>query len=414
MQHVHPAAGVMLAGGLFLALAAVDVDPLSFAAVLIAVVVLPALVSARCARWSSCQDSLERTAYAYGGVGLACWSLWIAGVVVGLNRWSILIAPVLAAFLLAAADSGTRAPRGVQTADPLPPASRGVRVTVWLTALTMATFVVLPFLPYGWQAPDGVHRMGMHDWYKHFMVTTALGDSAFPPANPFLPADGHAPYYYGFHLVAAAVQRLSGDFADTHVMLLGLTVMTAAAFPVVLFALGRGLLGDARQAAVAAVGGTTLLAGFDLVVWVAHAVRDVLAAWPLDVGVAALRAAVPSSHLDFWIHHNERQFNAPYVTAIWAPQHLAGAVLALLVIHLLRPTIGRLPVSRRLLPSVLLAVLPAISAYVALALVVGVTATRSARKLCAGAALPGALPPFLAGRPSVLQPLCSRPRCCGC
>ena len=69
--------------------------------------------------------------------------------------------------------------------------------------------------------------------------------------------------------------------------------------------------------------------------------------WPLESGVAGVRSLVPYTQLDFWIHHNERQFSPPYVTAIWAPHHLAGVLLALLLIHLLRARRQR---TSRLLP----------------------------------------------------------------
>ena len=38
---------------------------------------------------------------------------------------------------------------------------------------------------------------------------------------------------------------------------------------------------------------------------------DPVTAWPLSGGFAGLRAVVPSAHLDFWIHHNERSFSVP-------------------------------------------------------------------------------------------------------
>ena len=391
MQRLRTPWGMIVAGGFCFALTAANITVLSLLSAVVAVVALPAVASARYAPRGPSGDLLERTAYAYGGLGLSCWSLWLAGLSVGLHRWSIAVAPVLVAALLAAA-----APKIESPSTECHPAgfggealsredSRRCHVAVWLTALLMAVVVTIPFLPYGWQAADGVHRMGMHDWYKHLMVTTALRDPVFPPSNPFLLADAQAPYYYGFHLIGASVHRLSGGLTDLYVVLLGLVMATAAAFPILLFVLGRGLLGSAREAAVAAVGGT-LLVGFDLVVWVAHAVRDIVVAWPIGAGAAAVRAVVPSSHLDFWIHHNERQFSAPYLTAIWAPQHLAAVLLALLIIHLLRPKIGTPRLSERLLPAVLLAVLPAISAYVALALFVGVAATvgeEAVRRGCA-------------------------------
>jgi len=93
---------------------------------------------------------------------------------------------------------------------------------------------------------------------------------------------------------------------------------------------------------------------------------------------------VPSTHLDYWIHHNERQFNAFFTATAWAPQHVAAVLLALVVLRVVGsgppgPTepSGSGPAPRRsgiLLPALVLASLPAMSAYVAVALVVGVGA----------------------------------------
>ena len=239
---------------------------------------------------------------------------------------------------------------------------------IWIAALVIGVLVLVPFLPYGRVTAEGVHRMAMSDWYKHLMVTTVLEGGEFPPPNAFLADARAAPYYYGFHLVAAAIENV-GRIGSTFWLLLAFTVLTAAAYPVVLFVVARDLFDDTRRAVTAAIGGS-FLAGFDAAVWVAHAARDTLSAWPLPAGPAGLRAAVPMTSIDFWIHHNERQFTGPYVTAIWAPHHLAAVLLSLLVIR--EVCVARPGPRRQLLPVVLLASIPAMSVYVALALFVGV------------------------------------------
>jgi hypothetical protein len=248
-------------------------------------------------------------------------------------------------------------------------------VPVAIASLLLAGLVIVPFLPYGRTFADGVHRMGMTDWYKHLMVTTSLQSAVrLPPANPFLSTDGAAPYYYGFHLVAASVQRGANGVGSPYVTLLGLTLITAAALPVVLFVVARGLFGNGTVAAVAAAGGS-LLAGFDLVVWALSAVRETRAHWPLGRGFAAVRAIVPSSHLNFWIHHNERQLNAPYMATIWAPHHVCAVLLVLVLVHVCRARAVEARWGENtgfVMPAVMLAALPAMSAYVALALVVAV------------------------------------------
>ena len=88
----------------------------------------------------------------------------------------------------------------------------------------------MPFYPYGLERNDGVHRMGMTDWHKHLIVGTALsGADEMPPPNPFLPSETSAPYYYGFQLLGASIQRAAGHTADIFPILLVLTLLIAAA-----------------------------------------------------------------------------------------------------------------------------------------------------------------------------------------
>ena len=320
------------------------------------VLVAPAVAASRAGSDSNPNDLPVRLAYAFGGVGVASVSIWIAGWVWEVNAWTVVGAPLALSGLLLSLRSGWV---GRPTLGP---------PVIWIAALVIGVLVLVPFLPYGRVSADGVHRMAMSDWYKHLMLTTVLEGGTFPPPNPFLAAVSTAPYYYGFHLVVAAIEIAARSTA-TFWLLLGFTVLTAAAYPVVLFVVARDLFSDTRRAVTAAIGGT-FLAGFDIAVWLIHAVRDTASAWPLPTGLAGLRAAVPMTSIDFWIHHNERQFTGPYVTAIWAPHHLAAVLLSLLVIRemcLVGPSSRR-----RLLPVIILTSIPAVSVYVAVALFVGV------------------------------------------
>ena len=385
MPRLAAAAGVIVTGGVCVGLSRTGMAPLGLLSALVGVVGLPVLAAARYADVGGTGDVLEKSAFGFGGLALACWGLWVAGMSVGLDPASVLLAStVVAAGIVAATPTRSGAATDDRQGWPTR-AAWSPQGAVWCTAGLMVVLTLIPFAPHGRHFSDGIHRMGMTDWYKHLIVTTAIQESQFPPANPFLMTDDDAAYYYGFHLVAASVQRVA-ESIDVYPVLLGLAVGTAAAFPVVLFVFARGLGADARRAAVTAVGGA-LLAGFDLVVWVLHAIRDTLAGWPLESGVAGLRTMVPSTHLDFWIHHNDRQFNGPYISGIWAPHHVAAVLVALLVIHSMRPHAWRgASAGARLLPVLLLAALPALSAYVAVALLVGVAATiveESWRRRCA-------------------------------
>jgi hypothetical protein len=182
--------------------------------------------------------------------------------------------------------------------------------------------------------------------------------------------------------------------------LLLLTLATAAATPFVVYAAartiasGRGTdLGDAARVPLLAALGATFLAGFDLIPLALDTLVNLAGGAARAGGLAGLRALIPSTHLDYWIHHNERQFNAPYMTVIWAPQHMAAVLVALLAIHLVlrrrlraeRAGVGDTLAPGWLLPALLLAGLPALSAYVALGLVIavaGATLVESARRPC--------------------------------
>ena len=373
MQRGRRVVGLGLVVGISLVLSMSGVPVLSVCAALTILILIPAFVSTRYVESRNGTDPLDKAAYAYGGIGISCWCVWLASLYGGGRLETIALTVLFVTGVLVAMAPADLRPKHTFQNSPKPSVSPET-LTVLMTVFLMTLLVALPFLPYGWHAGDVVHRMSMTDWYKHLSVATTLQHANFPPSNPFLIAVDPAPYYYGFHLVASSFQRFSDNAGDLFFVLFGLTLVTAAAFPVVVYTLARGLFRSRRCAAVAALA-ASLLAGFDLIVWMFYAFHDVVEAWPLDSGMAGFRTLVPSSHLDFWIHHNERQFSAPYISAIWAPQHLAAVIIALLVMHMRwfqdDLVIGRLG----LLPILLLASLPAMSAYVAIAFVVGVTAS---------------------------------------
>ncbi len=333
-------------------------------------------------------DLVEILGMSIAGTAISIWTLWLGAIAFGLSRPLLGLLPGLMSCSLvtlqsiaqarsrrAASEShasaaGTLSKRDAALTSEVP---RHVLPVLILVSLVFTSLTAIAFTPYGLERADGVHRMGMTDWHKHLVVTTALSASeTVPPRNPFLYTAPSAPYYYGFQLLGTAVHRAAGRSTDIFVALLLLTLLVAAALPFVLFALARGLTGKNKVALVAAIGGT-LLGGFDMAVMAMHAVGDIIGGWPLPDGLAGFRAAVPSTQLDFWAHHNERCFNPPYVTTIWAPQHMLATLISLLVIHSLRGRGDRpdRPAYGYLLPALMLAALPAISTYVAMALACG-------------------------------------------
>src|SRR5262245_51448333 len=231
------------------------------------VLVLPGLALANALTAGDAHaDAADALAASFGAVAVSSSVLWLAGVTVGLGRATILGAPLGAAVLLAAVAPSTPRPRRFL----LPPAFGP------LLALAggFAILVAIPFYPYGMERADGVHHMGLSDWYLHLMMTTTLDTtSSLPPRNPYLITHGGAYYHYGFHLLAAGIHRAAGRSIDIFPILLGLTTLTAAAYPLVLFSLARRRLGGDARKALAVAAGAALLAGFDVLVWAIDVVQ---------------------------------------------------------------------------------------------------------------------------------------------
>ncbi len=329
-------------------------------------------------------DLATTIALSYAGIGIAAIALWLAASLFGLSLWTAALTPVASALGVGAVAvaRGRRGHRAERPGAALLDASvnrhadRRTSAVLVAFALTSVVLVATPFAPYGSERADGVHRMAMTDWEKHLVMTTGIaGSPEFPPPHPYIHADPAPSYYFGYHLVAAAITLVSHPQADVFPALWLLTLLTAAATPFVVYVFARDLCGE-RPALVAA-GASTLLVGFDIVVLGIDALRAAVTAWPLPAGFAGLRALIPSTHIDYWIHNLDRSFSAPVVTTMWAPHQTAATLVALLAMHLLGPqgnAPGR-PRSGAFLPALLIASLAALSTYIALALVVGVVAS---------------------------------------
>ncbi len=362
--------------------------PLAGLAAFCVVVVLPGIAVARLVVSLNPEaDLVEILGLSIAGAAISIWTLWAGAIAFGVSRPLFVVLPGLIACSLvtlqsivrprspAAREGDPRAPTNPEEdgAGAAPRTSRRTLALLLLVSLVFTALTAVAFTPYGLERADGVHHMGMTDWHKHLVVASALAATeTMPPRNPFLYPVPSGPYYYGFQLLGAAVHRAAGGSVDVFIILLLLTLLVAAALPLVLYVLARGLTGNNKVALVAAIGGT-LLGGFDMVVMAIHSAADIVGAWPLPNGLAGFRAAVPSTQLDFWAHHNERCFNPPYVATIWAPQHMLAVLISLLLIHTLRHRDHHpdRPAYGYLLPALMLAALPAISSYVALALAAG-------------------------------------------
>lgn len=301
------------------------------------------------------------------GLGAGVVGIWYAAALAGLGAGSIALGGVAGAVALA---PGLRGRRTVVTAA----RPREVLVLAAIGAL-LALATAVPFLVHGLERGDQVVSISMTDWGKHLAFAGEL--AAFdevPPHNPFLPSAGPAPYYAGFHLLAGLLARAAGTMQAVFPALLGLLFLTVLLLPFVVYETAR-TLGAGRTGAVVAAAGASLLGGFDMVALTIDAVGDLVAAWPPSADLSGLRELVPSVNPDYWNHHNARQFYPPYRNAIWAPQHLFGALLAVLVVcDLWRASDRPRPAIEGMVAGVGMIATAMISAYTALALGVGLVA----------------------------------------
>jgi len=319
------------------------------------------------ARWKRNEGAgaVEVLTFAMAGPAAMVPLLWALSTIRGLSPLTTLLAGALTAALIVPMK---RRPSSDGAATAAAPWRQLAAI-----ALAAAALATIAFLPQGMQRDDGVHRIAMHDWQKHLLVTHELvGAATVPPANPFLRASGTTPYYAGFHLLAAALTQAVGSSAAVFLALTLLALLSLLLVPLVAYVLADGLFDDTRTALLAAAA-TTLLAGFDFAILALDTLLAAVTEWSGALTFAGLRELVPSTHLDYWIHHNARQLNAPLMTALWAPQHLLAACLAVLCLH----QISRhgLKQWRDVLPVVpLLAAVPLLSAYVGLVLAVALGA----------------------------------------
>ena len=311
------------------------------------------------------QDRLEIVALGFGGFGALTWGVWVVARLFGLGPLTPVVASVVVATWLWL-DARRVEPR------PLP-GPVGATRAVAAIAVAFVLLLVPTFASFGLERLGAVHTLAMTDWYKHLTVTAEMaGGGGFPPVNPYLRADLDPSYYFGFYVVAATLVRLAGSVGDGYLALLLLTFVVAGSVPLVLYALARPQCTE-RAAVLAAA--ACLLAGFDVLVVSVDVIRAASSLETWGGGFETVRALIPSTQLDYWIHHNERQFNPFFVATAWAPQHVAGALLALVVLTVVGPRTTDRATARSgvVLPALALAAIPAVSAYVALALAVGVT-----------------------------------------
>lgn len=308
------------------------------------------------------------------GLAVASVVLWWTALLAPLGRWRILAVMVVVSLLLRLVTGRVSPSRGPATVPGLPersgergPFRRRPPTVVAAVTLVFVALVLLPFLVQGTVTGDAVRKVGMTDWYKHVVVTSSLAaHEAHPVVNPFVTGEPFV-YYYGFHLVAAAVHELADQQENVFGTLLLITLIVAVCSPWVLYRFARHLGLDPRPAAAVAAAGV-LLAGFDVGIVVIDMVRSLLTNGIPGFDFEGLRELVPATNPSYWMHHNERSFNSPYAATIWVPQHWSAALLAVLAVGTLAERRRHRSRTRAVLVAGLsLAALPALSSYVAVA-----------------------------------------------
>jgi hypothetical protein len=232
----------------------------------------------------------------------------------------------------------------------------GLRAQLGLSAVCVvfAVLVALPWAANNRQCADGLSQAPCSgDWSKHRSLTYAVLDTGVPPRNPFLVRQ-ELTYYYGLYLGAAGLVRMSGGHLGVDGALRLLSVLLALATPAVLFELARAT-GASDAVATASAGVVVLVGGLDVVVlWGLRATLG-LGFW--DLG-----------HAGSWTSSPRIPF--PYSNLHWAPQHHAGALMALCVALVLVVAPGR-RAGNPLLVALLTAGCAMSSVYVGIVLVCG-------------------------------------------
>ena len=128
----------------------------------------------------------QLVALVYAGVGVASITLWLGAVVFGLNGWTSVAIPVVAAGMLALGAargmrSGCAATRRIFV---LPTSHVSERLgRTWrypvgvlsMLSVIAVCVVAVPFATYGVERADGIHRMAMTDWEKHIVMRRDRG-----------------------------------------------------------------------------------------------------------------------------------------------------------------------------------------------------------------------------------------------
>ena len=137
----------------------------AFIAALCCVLIAPAVAASRAGSHHGPVDLPVRLAYAFGGLGVASVSIWIAGWAWEINNWTVFGAPLGISALLLGARSG--------------PAGRlmsGPRV-IWIAALVIGVLVLVPFPA---QPCTGARPRAQKSWYTRLCETLRDGCGTNP------------------------------------------------------------------------------------------------------------------------------------------------------------------------------------------------------------------------------------------
>ncbi|MGF9693074.1 hypothetical protein AAIH46_09665 [Rhizobium sp. 0TCS1.26] len=204
----------------------------------------------------------------------------------------------------------------------------------WPSLLICASFIIavaMAYTPLLWAFGTVFQPPQIYDAPKHILTITALQSSAsWPPQNPFMPGLGFA-YNFGFYVLPAAVITLIGD-GRLAISLVPCLAIISATFALLLTLSVAEKLGTSRASLPLVALSATWLGGFTPFLLSDHP----------PLGFRLYSEGIVTRPI--WA-------DEPFISAIFAPQHLFAAtcVLATLSIALSRGAVWR----RALLATVL-------------------------------------------------------------
>ena len=183
-----------------------------------------------------------------------------------------------------------------------------------LICISFIFAVATAYTPLIWAFGTAFQPPQIYDAPKHILTITALqGSASWPPQNPFMPGLGFA-YNFGFYVLPAAIINLVGEGRLAISLLPWLAVITAASALLLTLAVAEKL-GTPRAALPIVALSATWLGGFTPLLLEDHP----------PLGFRLFSEGIVTRPI--WA-------DEPFVSAIFAPQHLFAATCVLSTLYI--------------------------------------------------------------------------------